>query len=127
MSIEQLFEEAAELERLFEEEPQVHDIDELIQAAVVTKRELSEGRIVKEAISPGRADMREGEARSMKDESRSFAELLPHPLPGMRASLPSQGSSAGRLWPADVARSAVIDRLTLVEWRSRGTHFMIAV
>ncbi|MBB3441249.1 hypothetical protein [Rhizobium sp. BK379] len=99
MSIEQLFEEAAELERLFEEEPQVHDIDELIQAAVVTKRELSEGRIVKEAISPGRADMREGGAGSMKDESQ------PTPLSRPKAVV-RRASAASVAWHAGVASIA---------------------
>lgn len=80
MSIEQLFEEAAELERLFEEEPQVHDIDELIQAVGVDKRALSEGRIVKEVISPGRAELRDGEARSMKDESQLTPRSRPKPI-----------------------------------------------
>jgi len=100
MSIEQLFEEAAELERLFEEEPQVHDIDELIQAAVVTKRELSEGRIVKEAISPGRADIREGGAGSMKDESQPTPLSRPKagPQPIVRRT-----SAASVAWHAGVA------------------------
>lgn len=72
------------IEQLFEEEPQVHDIDDLIQAVVVNKRALSisENRIVKEAISPG--DMREGEAWSKKDEGhpapRSRLKAGPQPI-----------------------------------------------
>ncbi|GAA3113502.1 hypothetical protein GCM10010520_67030 [Rhizobium viscosum] len=61
------------IEQLFEETQQVYDIDKLIQAVAADKRELSgsaisKNEIVKEAISPGRADVREGDDWSMGDQ-----------------------------------------------------------
>ena len=61
------------IEQLFEETQQVYDIDVLIQAVAADKRGLSgsaisKNEIVKEAISPGRADVREGDDWSMGDQ-----------------------------------------------------------
>ena len=75
------------IEQLFEEAQQVYDIDALIQAAAADKRQLSgialSNKIVKETISPGRADVREGDGWSMGDQihltprSRPKAGLQP--------------------------------------------------
>lgn len=77
-----------DIEQLFEETQQVYDIDKLIQAVAAGERELSgsaisKNKLVEEPISPGRADVLEGDGWSVRDaihptpHSRPKAGLQP--------------------------------------------------
>ena len=85
------------IEQLFEETQQVYDIDALIQAVPADKRELSgsaisQNKLDKEAISPGRADVRESDEWSMGDQihltPRSRPKAGPEPVVRRPSAMP---------------------------------------